>query len=1060
MVEVRILFPTRLISSSYKIIKENKFAEIMKEELGWAKKADHEVPPNISKLDDEAQTGKETTYFLEDSKNYLLVSSGNSLYKVSEDGKEIKQISLGMNGDIEWGLFLSPDGKKILFGFNQSLEFNNYHESWWIMNSDGTGKKDLGIEIGIEDGSDYLPSFSPDGKKILFELEEHVYRPVNTEYLFAWIMNSDGTGKKAITKNLRGLSARRPFIDIPPSFSPDGKKILLGLHFGVTLYRESDRAPISSENSSIWLMDTEGTGEELVREKVGPLRWLSFSPDGKKILFAFESGSYPSYPSIWIMNSDGTEKRKLAEGGDRGLSFSPDGKKIAVFQAYSMDFWLMNSDGTKQINLSKTLGMQINNAIWYPKFKDTTINTVQLSSPSNGTTLPFPPGDITFSWNSVSNATKYEFILYNPRGQVVLDTTINRTSLTVPLAGGEDTITWKVRTSDSSGNWGAWSSLWSLTFKSNITTSGETQTDLIKPKIGYLLIETIPIDCIIEIPLLNIDKEHEGNKTKKTWEVSAISIGNYRINFIALGKEVKYDLKIEEGVQKHLLVNILNNEVKEILPVLTWDRTYGGSGDDVAFSLIQTIDGGYAVAGGTSSQGAGGADFWVIKLDEQGNEIWDRTYGGSGDDVAFSLIQTTDGGYAVAGLIQSKGTSGRDFWVIKLDEQGNQIWDRTYGGGSGDDFEPKPIPLIQTIDGGYAVAGQTESKGASDHDFWVIKLDEEGNIVWDRTYGGSGNDVAFSLIQTTDGSYAVAGYTTSKGAGKEDAWVIKLDEQGNQIWDRTYGGSDADWASSLIQTTDGGYAVAAVAVLTYSKGAGNLDFWVIKLDEQGNKVWDKTYGGNSDDVVFSLIQTTDGGYAIAGGISSKGAGGADAWVIKLDEQGNLKPGVSKLNDEAQTGTEANTTNIQKIPVPSLDSYPQVSENWLNYNEGLALTKKENKYILIYFYTDWCGYCKKMDKETYSKEEVKKILNENFVVVKVNAESDKKVIENGKEITESELSKLYQVSGYPTTWFLESNHSRVAPLPGCVTTEQFISVLNYIGEGWYKSISFQEYLGKI
>jgi thioredoxin-related protein len=458
-----------------------------------------------------------------------------------------------------------------------------------------------------------------------------------------------------------------------------------------------------------------------------------------------------------------------------------------------MDFWLMNSDGTKQINLSKTLGMQINNAIWYPKFKDTTIRTVQLSSPSNGTTLPFPPGDITFSWNSVSNATKYEFILYNPRGQVVLDTTINRTSLTVPLAGGEDTITWKVRAGDSSGNWGAWSSLWSLTFKSNITTSGETQTDLIKPKIGYLLIETIPKECIIEIPLLNIDKEHEGNKTKKTWEVSAISIGNYRINFIALGKEVKYDLKIEEGVQKHLLVNILNNEVKEILPVLTWDRTYGGNGDDV---------------------------------------------------------------------------------------------------------------------------------------------------------------------------------------------------------------------------------------------------------------------------VFSLIQTTDGGYAIAGGISSKGAGGADFWVIKLDEQGNLKPGVSKLNDEAQTGTEANTTNIQKIPVPSLDSYPQVSENWLNYNEGLALAKKENKYILIYFYTDWCGYCKKMDKETYSKEEVKKILNENFVVVKVNAESDKKVIENGKEITESELSKLYQVSGYPTTWFLESNHSRVAPLPGCVTTEQFISVLNYIGEGWYKSISFQEYLGKI
>lgn len=134
-------------------------------------------------------------------------------------------------------------------------------------------------------------------------------------------------------------------------------------------------------------------------------------------------------------------------------------------------------------------------------------------------------------------------------------------------------------------------------------------------------------------------------------------------------------------------------------------------------------------------------------------------------------------------------------------------------------------------------------------------------------------------------------------------------------------------------------------------------------------------------------------------------------------------------------------------------------NWLSYNEGLALAEKENKYVLIDFYTDWCGYCKKMDEETYSNEEVKSILNENFVVVKVNAESENKVIENGEEITERELAKLYQVTGYPTTWFLESNHIRVAPLPGYVAAEQFIPVLNYIGEGWHKSISFKEYLEK-
>jgi thioredoxin-related protein len=135
-------------------------------------------------------------------------------------------------------------------------------------------------------------------------------------------------------------------------------------------------------------------------------------------------------------------------------------------------------------------------------------------------------------------------------------------------------------------------------------------------------------------------------------------------------------------------------------------------------------------------------------------------------------------------------------------------------------------------------------------------------------------------------------------------------------------------------------------------------------------------------------------------------------------------------------------------------------NWLSYNEGLALAEKENKYVLIYFYTDGCSWCKKMEKETFSDEEVKKILSDKFVAVKINAESNNKVIENGEEITERELAKLYQVTGYPTTWFLESNHSRVAPLPGYVTTEQFIPVLNYIGEGWHKSISFKEYMGKI
>jgi len=152
--------------------------------------------------------------------------------------------------------------------------------------------------------------------------------------------------------------------------------------------------------------------------------------------------------------------------------------------------------------------------------------------------------------------------------------------------------------------------------------------------------------------------------------------------------------------------------------------------------------------------------------------------------------------------------------------------------------------------------------------------------------------------------------------------------------------------------------------------------------------------------------------------------------------------------------------INKQNVEAVEETKPLTLNWLSYDEGLTLAEKENKYVLIYFYTDECGWCKKMVDQTYSNEEVKKILSDKFVAVKIDARSENKVIENGEEISEKKLAILYQVSGYPTTWFIENNHTKIAPLPGYVATEQFIPVLDYIGEGWYKKISFKEYMEKI
>ena len=218
-----------------------------------------------------------------------------------------------------------------------------------------------------------------------------------------------------------------------------------------------------------------------------------------------------------------------------------------------------------------------------------------------------------------------------------------------------------------------------------------------------------------------------------------------------------------------------------------------------------------------------------------------------------------------------------DAWVLKLDSIGNLIWDKTYGGTDGDVADS----IQQTSDGGYIVSGYTSSKGAGSSDAWVFKLDSSGTLLWDQTYGGTQYDRAWSIQQTSDSGYIVAGYTNSKGAGSYDIWILRLDSLGNLIWDKTYGGTNddgADYTDSIKQTSDGGYIVAG---WTFSKGTGSGDYWILKLDSLGNLIWDRTYGGINDDRATSVRQTTDGNFIVAGWTTSKGAGGFDAWVLKL-----------------------------------------------------------------------------------------------------------------------------------------------------------------------------------
>jgi uncharacterized delta-60 repeat protein len=271
---------------------------------------------------------------------------------------------------------------------------------------------------------------------------------------------------------------------------------------------------------------------------------------------------------------------------------------------------------------------------------------------------------------------------------------------------------------------------------------------------------------------------------------------------------------------------------------VAWQKAYGGSDYDSAECIEQTSDGGYIVAGETRSTSAGYADFWVLKLDSGGSVTWQKVYGGNSWDTACSVRQTSDGGYIVAGETDSFGVDSGDFWVLKLTSDGAVAWQKAYGGGENDEA----YSVHETSNGGYIVAGETASFGAGLYDAWVLGLSSDGSVIWQKTYGGGNYDHAHSVQQTSDGGYIVSGCTRSFGQSYYDVWVLKLETTGWVTWQKTYGGSNWDDAYSIQQTSDGGYVMAG---FTYSFGAGSGDAWLVKLGVGGDIVWDAGSGAST-----------------------------------------------------------------------------------------------------------------------------------------------------------------------------------------------------------------------
>jgi cysteine-rich repeat protein len=349
----------------------------------------------------------------------------------------------------------------------------------------------------------------------------------------------------------------------------------------------------------------------------------------------------------------------------------------------------------------------------------------------------------------------------------------------------------------------------------------------------------------------------------------------------------------------------------------TFIRSYGGTLAESSGSIVQTSDGGFAFAGVTQSFGAGFNDAWLVKLDQVGNVQFEKTYGGSSHDFINAMVKTSDGGFALAGSTQSFGAGLADAWLLKLDSSGNAQFQKSYGASGADgvndvvqtsdggyaiigfsegnvsflkldssgniqlqrsfggNFEEAKA-IIQTSDGGYAVVGRISQN--NDVQAWLLKLDASGNIQFQRAYGGTGFDTANSLVQTSDGGYAVIAETFSFGAGSVDIWMLKLDASGNIQFQRTYGDAGGETGNSIVQTSDGGFAIAS---------AGFGEVLLLKLDGSGNIQFQKAYGGLGNDFGNAVIQTSDGGYAIVGDTFSFGAGSQDVWVIRVDGNGNV-----------------------------------------------------------------------------------------------------------------------------------------------------------------------------
>lgn len=349
---------------------------------------------------------------------------------------------------------------------------------------------------------------------------------------------------------------------------------------------------------------------------------------------------------------------------------------------------------------------------------------------------------------------------------------------------------------------------------------------------------------------------------------------------------------------------------------IQWQKTYGGSNDDRAADIIQTSDGNFAILGYTRSTdldvstNAGFQDFWLIKINTNGNLLWEKTFGFSGLDYGTSLLETNDGGFLISGVLDVSASNGQgnaksstikhaggDYWAIKTDNTGNLEWSRYFGGS----FTDIPFGVVKTLDNNFILIGSSDSSdfninnNKGSYDFWVIKISSSGELLWEKSFGGSEIDEARAITSTTDGNFIIVGDTRSldkditENNGAADVWILKISTNGNIIWQKTIGGTSFDAARSISKTQDNGYIISGSSrsVDNNFKNNGQNDALLIKISAEGNLVWQKTFGGSEIDFLYDAIEVEEQIIAVGESNSSdknikENKGFTDALIIKTN----------------------------------------------------------------------------------------------------------------------------------------------------------------------------------